>query len=76
VNVVNELAAIHRLLHQEQHVKINILREAQLRDTLKIKPKLLLGKFFVLTRRINVLWKYEASERFVNTVLLIRSDSF
>lgn len=54
LNVVNELAAIHRQLHQEQHaqinflqrhVQINFLQEAQVREKLKIKPKLPLGKF-------------------------------
>jgi hypothetical protein len=31
VNAVNALAAVHRLLNQEQHVQINLLQEAQLR---------------------------------------------
>jgi hypothetical protein len=33
-NAVNDSAAIHRLLHQEQYVKINSLVEAQLQGRL------------------------------------------
>lgn len=34
MNAVNDLAAIHCLLHQEQHVRINFLQEEQLRSEL------------------------------------------
>lgn len=41
VNAVNDLAAIHRLLHQEQHVHITFLQEAQLRGKLCLMKQVL-----------------------------------
>jgi hypothetical protein len=41
VKVVDDLSAIHRLLHQEQHVQIDIFRQAKLRDVICLMKRVL-----------------------------------